>query len=187
MHENRAIIMDRDGTISEEVGYLNNIDRFKLIPRAGEAINLINNMGFKAIVITNQSGVGRGYFPETLVHEVHNKLRTLLKDFNAYVDAIYYCPHHPDVKCRCRKPNIGLLERAIEEFDIDPSRSYVIGDKVTDVDFAERAKSLGIIVKTGYGRGEIIYRLNKKPLYIAEDIYDAVKWIMRREGIRIGL
>src|SRR3990170_9013244 len=127
MAKNRAIIMDRDGTISEEVGYLNNIDRFKLIPGVGNAISLINNMGFKAIVITNQSGVGRGYFPESLVHDVHNKLRMLLKDFNAYVDAIYYCPHHPDVNCECRKPNIGLLNRAIDEFDIDPSRSYIIG------------------------------------------------------------
>ncbi len=187
MGKNRAIIMDRDGTISEEVGYIDRVDKLRLIPKSGEAIKLINKMGFKAIVITNQSGVGRGYFSELLVNRVNERLKELLKRFGAYIDAIYYCPHHPEAGCRCRKPNTGLLERAVKDFDIDPRRSYIIGDKLTDLEFAERGNSLGIIVKTGYGSREIMTGLNKKPAYIAEDLYDAVRWIMDREGIEIGL
>jgi len=187
MGKNRAIIMDRDGTISEEIGYVDRIEKFKLLPKSGEAIRLINKIGFKAIVITNQSGIGRGYFSELLVNGIHERLKELLKEFGAYVDAIYYCPHHPDAGCECRKPNIGLFKRAIKDFDIDPASSYVIGDKLTDLEFAERANSLGIIVKTGYGKKEILSKIDKKPLYVAEDLYDAIRWIIKREGIEIEL
>ncbi len=111
---NRAVFIDRDGTINEEVGYVNHIGRFWLLPRVGEAIRLLNQHEFKTVVVTNQSGAARGYFVETLIHEVHQKMKTLLSQEGAHLDGVFYCPHHPDQKCHCRKPETGLIEEAAE-------------------------------------------------------------------------
>ncbi|MCL6582856.1 MAG: HAD family hydrolase [bacterium] len=187
----RAIFMDRDGTISEEVGYVNHLSRFRLLPRTAEAIRLINKSGFKAIVVTNQSGVARGYFPELLVREVHTKMQLLLSQEGAHVDRIYYCPHHPQVgppqyriDCDCRKPKIGMLEKAARDLKIDLSTSYIIGDKHTEVIMGHRAGIKSILVLTGYGIGE--YELygdqwEQKPDFVAEDLLAAVKWILQQE------
>ena len=128
---NRAVFLDRDGTLNEEVGYVNHLDRFILLPKVGEAIRLLNQHGLKTVVITNQSGVARGYFEESLIHQVHERMKDLLRKEGAHLDGIYYCPHHPDVgkppyrqKCRCRKPDTGLVDRAVKELDIDCSGSY---------------------------------------------------------------
>lgn len=188
----RAIFMDRDGTISEEVGYVNHLSRFHLLPRTAEAVRLINQSDFKAVVVTNQAGVARGYFPEVLVREVHTKMQMLLGQEGAHVDRIYYCPHHPHVgpdsyriDCDCRKPKIGMLEKAVRDLKVDLSRSYIIGDKHTEIVMGHKAGVKSILVLTGYGIGELeLYgdQWEQKPDFIAEDLLAAVKWILQQES-----
>lgn len=188
----KAVFLDRDGTINEEMGYINHLDRFVLLPYVGQAIRLLNQHGFKVVVITNQSGVARGYFPESLVHQIHQKMKDLLSKDGAYLDGIYFCPHHPDAgdppyrqKCRCRKPATGLVEEAVKDLDIDCSKSYAIGDKGLDIEFAHQFGAKGILVLTGYGRGEwenLKDRWLVKPDYVASNLYEAVQWILKQEG-----
>jgi len=188
----KVVFLDRDGTINEEVGYVNHIERFNLLPRAGQAIRLLNQQGWKAVVITNQSGVARGYFSESLVHQVHQKMRDLLKKEGAHLDGIYYCPHHPDIgvppyrqTCRCRKPATGLIEEAVKELDLDTSQSYMIGDRWADVEFGRRVGAKAVLILTGYGRGEWEYFREQravKPDYVAEDLFAAVQWILLQES-----
>src|SRR3972149_3069433 len=161
-NKNRAIFFDRDGTVTEEVGYVNDPNRLTLLPRAAKAIKLVNNSPFKAILTTNQAGVARGYFPESMVIRVNKWLETLLLIEGAFLDRIYYCPHHPREgekpyrnKCRCRKPLPGMLIKASRDFNLDLSECYVIGDKLSDVEFAKNVGSKAIIVKSGYGAGEL--------------------------------
>jgi D-glycero-D-manno-heptose 1,7-bisphosphate phosphatase len=189
---NRAVFLDRDGTLNEEVGYVNHLERFVLLPQVGQAIRLLNEHGIKAVVITNQSGVARGYFPESLIHQVHQKMQDLLKKEGARLDGIYYCPHHPDIgvppyrqKCRCRKPATGLVEEAVKELDIDCSRSYVIGDRDVDIEFAPQIGAKGILVLTGYGKGEWEYFGNQwkvRPDHVATDLHEAVQWILLQKS-----
>lgn len=188
-NKNIAVFIDRDGTVTEEVGYLNNVERLKLIKGTSHAIKLLNKKGLKAIVVTNQAGVARGYFPEELIHKAHERLKKLLSRSGAYLDGIYYCPHHPDGNnekyrkiCDCRKPNPGMIEMASDELDIDINRSYVVGDKLSDVSLAHNVGAKGILVLTGYGKGELEYlsgEFKQKPDYVAEDLRDAVKWILK--------
>jgi len=188
----RAVFLDRDGTINEEVGYVNHLERFTLLPRVGQAIRLLNQFEIKTVVITNQSGVARGYFPESLIHLVHQKMQDLLRMEGARLDGIYYCPHHPEAgdppyrkKCRCRKPATGLVEEAVRELDLDCSQSYTIGDRGVDVEFGHRIGAKGILVLTGYGKGEWEYcrdRWKVKPDYIALDLYEAVEWVLLQES-----
>jgi D-glycero-D-manno-heptose 1,7-bisphosphate phosphatase len=186
-----GVFLDRDGTVIEEVGYVNHPDRLRLLPRSAEAIRLLNDAGFPAVLVTNQSGVARGYFPEKLVQELHAKLERLLAQEGARLDAIYYCPHHPDVgppglrlDCDCRKPRTGMLDRAAADLGIDLARSYMIGDTFRDVTCAQAAGALAIMVQTGYGKGELEYHPDRDrviPDHPAIDLLDAVAWIVARE------
>lgn len=183
--KNVAVFIDRDGTINEEAGYINHIDRFKLLPNTAAAIHLLNLNNIKAVVVTNQAGVARGYFQECLIKDVHNRLIETLKKDSAYIDGIYYCPHHPEAgsdkyrkRCRCRKPNTGMLEMAADDISIDISRSYVVGDKISDVQMAHTAGAKGIMVLTGYGKGELELHGSVKPDYIGNDLLKAVEWIL---------
>ena len=183
-----AVFIDRDGTINEQMGYINHISRFSLLPRSAEAIRLLNSKGYLTIVVSNQSGVARGYFPIELVNQVNEHMRNLLKAENANIDGIFFCPHHPhgsvpeySFSCDCRKPKTGLIEKACKSFDIDLKRSFVIGDTYTDIEMSHRANVNGILVKTGYGLGEIEHILpNKdiKPTHISMDLFEAVQWII---------
>jgi D-glycero-D-manno-heptose 1,7-bisphosphate phosphatase len=153
-----AIFLDRDGTINEDVGYAAHPNEISLYPYAGEAIRLINEAGLKTIVVTNQSGIARGFLNETMLERIHDHLRGELARQGARLDAFYYCPHHPRIGpqpyqkvCRCRKPQTGMLELAAREHGIDLAASYVIGDKVSDINLAVNAGSRGVLVKTGYG------------------------------------
>lgn len=180
-----AVFMDRDGTISEEVGYINHPDRFRLLKRTAKAIKLLNRHNILAIVVTNQAGVGRGYFKEEMVGVVHKKMEKLLNDKRAHLDAIYYCPHHPKDNCECRKPKPGMMLAAKKKFGLDLSRCYVIGDKYSDVEYAHQVGAKGILVLTGYGKGAWEYEKDswtKKPDYIAVDLYDAAEWIIKQQG-----
>jgi len=185
-----AVFLDRDGTICEEVGYVNHLSRSRLLPNSLEAIRLINQAGLLAVVTTNQSGVARGYFSQDLVEAVHAKLRASALEAGARIDGIYYCPHHPSEgappwrsACDCRKPLPGLIRRAAREHGIDLSRSYAVGDSVVDIDAAAAAGVPGVLVKTGYGRGLLEHqrhRFRTEPAYAAEDLLEAVGWILAR-------
>lgn len=172
-----AVFFDRDGTINEESGYLSNPDDLALIKGAAEAVKRLNSIGIKVIVISNQSGVGRGFFSEEDLARVNKRLTDLLLSHGARIDAIYYCPHHPEDNCECRKPKPGLLKKAALEHSIDLTRSYVVGDKKTDVELARNAGSKGILVKTGFGSSQL-KTMASAPLFVAEDILDATDWII---------
>lgn len=186
-----AVFLDRDGTINEQFGYINHVSRFVILPGVSEAIRLLNENDFWVIIVSNQGGVARGYYPLKLVHEIHTFLTSSLKDEGATIDGIFYCPHHPagivpeySSECACRKPKPGLIHQALDAFDVDMSGSYVIGDRYVEIELAHRLNLKGVLVKTGYGLGEIDYVLPQKPLqprYIAEDLLDAVRWILKRE------
>ncbi len=178
----RAVFLDRDGTICEEVGYLNHISRFRLFPFAASAIRRLNQAGLPVIVVTNQSGVARGIFPESLVHEVHEKMVAELAAAGARVDGVYFCPHKSEDACGCRKPHPGMLERAAGEHSLELAGSYVVGDRYDDLEMAERVGGCGILVLTGYGRGE--YELRgaawpKQPHCVVEDLSAAVSLILK--------
>ena len=189
-----AVFIDRDGTINEQMGYINHPSRFVLLPGVGSAIKLLNENGFLAIVVTNQSGVARGYFPIELVENIHSLMKRLLLAVGARLDAILYCPHYPSGSerefakvCKCRKPDIGLIQKASELFDIDMANSWVVGDTMSDIEMAHRAGVKGILVRTGYGMGEIEYVLPRrgvKPYHISDDLPSAVRFILAEQGIR---
>jgi D-glycero-D-manno-heptose 1,7-bisphosphate phosphatase len=184
-----AVFVDRDGTINEQMGYINHPSRFLILPGVPEALGLLNRHNYLVIVISNQSGVARGYFPIALVHEVHDHLKAVLKEEGGIVDGIYFCPHHPQGivpeyrrDCNCRKPKTGLIEQAQKAFDIDMAKSFVVGDRYLDMELAYRINAKGVLVKTGYGRGEIehIFPGKRMPAYIAKDLLHAAKWIVER-------
>lgn len=181
--KDRAVFFDRDGTINEEVGYLSRLGDLKLYPNTPEAIRKLKDKGFLAIVVTNQSGVARGFFDESFVKEVFDKINEMLAKKGTRLDAMYYCPHHPNYgnqqyrkTCLCRKPEPGLLIQAAEDLDIDLKRSYVVGDMLRDMDIANKVGAKGVLVKTGYGK---FITATDKPAYIAEDILDAANWIIQ--------
>jgi len=180
-----AVFLDRDGTISEEMGYVNHIDRLQVFPYAAEAIRQLNQAQIPVIVITNQSGIARGIFPESLVHQLHKKMISGLAAGGAWIDAIYYCPHKKEDACNCRKPNPGLLELAAREHGLDLAASWVVGDRYADVEMAHVGGARGILVMTGYGRGE--YELHrgkwpKQPNALAENLSEAVRHILIDRG-----
>jgi D-glycero-D-manno-heptose 1,7-bisphosphate phosphatase len=183
-----AVFVDRDGTMNEQMGYVNHPSRFRILPRVPQAVRMLNRHGFLVFVVTNQSGVARGYYPLDLVHTLHQILITRIKEKKGNIDAIFFCPHHPagsvpefSRDCDCRKPKTGLIDQACRSFEIDLKRSFVIGDTSTDMELALRAGLPGVMVKTGYGLGEIEYILpgkSAKPAHIAEDLLGAVRWIL---------
>jgi D,D-heptose 1,7-bisphosphate phosphatase len=183
MKRNRAVFMDRDGTINEEVGYLSKLNQLKIFSSTFEAIRIINESGMKAVVITNQSGVARGFFNKDFVNTVHARINEMLQKKGAFIDRFYYCPHHPTegsgvykIDCGCRKPEPGMFLKAAEEMDINLASSYMIGDMPKDIQAARSAGVKGILVQTGY-EGNVIPAGN--PVYTAQDILDAVRWIMK--------
>ena len=188
-----AVFIDRDGTINEQMGYVNHISRFVLLPGSAEGIRLLNRHQYLAIIVSNQSGVARGYFPMELIERIHGHMQDLLAKKGANIDGIFFCPHYPrgvvpeySMECDCRKPRTGLVQKACEEFDIDMKNSYVIGDRFSDIELAERSNLQGIMVKIGYGLGDIEYVLPRKPfkpLHIAQDLLHAVRWIIE-QGVK---
>ncbi len=186
-----AIFIDRDGTINEQMGYINHLSRFHIFSGVPEAIRLLNENNFFVIIVTNQSGVARGYFPIELVENIHEYMRDTLEKQGAKIDAVFFCPHYPRsrlkeyaLECDCRKPKTGMIRQALDRFDIDLAQSYMIGDHYTDLEFAHNGNIKSIMVKTGYGLGEAEYilpGLQHKPVYVADDLLDAVKWILDKE------
>jgi len=187
----RAIFMDRDGTLCEEMGYVNHLTRSRLLPKSLEAIRLANEQGWLVIVATNQSGVARGLFTEEMVQSVHRQLRERAEAGGARIDALYFCPHHPRegsapwrADCDCRKPRPGMLLRAAREHDIDLTRSWMIGDGFPDIEAGKAAGVRVVQVLTGYGRGLVEHHQDEyrsRPDYTAEDLLDAVRHIVSRD------
>jgi D-glycero-D-manno-heptose 1,7-bisphosphate phosphatase len=187
----QAVFIDRDGTLSEEVGYINHASRFRLFPYAASAVKHLNENGWLAIVITNQAGVARGYFTEDIIQTVHEAMTKDLKSNGARLDAIYYCAHHPSVgeppyrfDCDCRKPKPGLISRAAQEFDIDLSESWMVGDRYSDVELARNAGMKSMFVMSGYGRGEWEHQRQnwtQQPDQVAENLLEAVRLIVSVE------
>jgi len=183
--------LDRDGTINEDIGYVSKPDELIIYPWAAEAIRLINGAGLKVIVITNQSGVARGMYSEETLNDIHDRLREELGRHEARIDAAYYCPHHPRIgdgryrqACECRKPGVGMLRQAALDHEIDLGRSYVVGDKASDMNLAANAGAQGVLVLTGYGRETLADRGHYpcEPAFVAEDLLDAARRILERVG-----
>jgi D-glycero-D-manno-heptose 1,7-bisphosphate phosphatase len=181
-----AVFLDRDGTLIEDIGHLDRIDRVQMYPWTIDAVRLLNRAGLRVVVTSNQSGIARGYFTETNVEEVHRHISSLLAEGGAHIDAYYYCPHHPDgtvdgyaQPCDCRKPGPGLVERAARELGVDPSRSFVVGDRWLDVRLARAVGARGVLVRTGYGQSE---EAQPEPGITADEVADnlmgATSWIL---------
>jgi D-glycero-D-manno-heptose 1,7-bisphosphate phosphatase len=183
-----AVFIDRDGTLTEEVGYVNHPSRLRLLPRSGEAIRRLNASGVAAVVVTNQAGVARGYFSEDVLCATHESLVAQLEDAGARLDGLYFCLHHPTegeppyrAACDCRKPAPGLLTRAAADLDLDLVASTMVGDRSSDLVAARTVGARGVLVLTGYGRGEWEYRrahFNVPPDHVAGDLLDAVEWVL---------
>ena len=181
---NFGVFLDRDGTLNEDPGYLGNPNLLNLYPETGRALSLLKNeLNFKLIVISNQSGIARGLITKEKVDAVNAKLNELLQNDNVQIDAFYYCPYHPDFSskedCSCRKPSPKLVLQSAKDFNIELSKSYFIGDAVTDIECGFNANLKTILVKTGYGKESfsILQKLNKMPSFVAENILDASKFI----------
>jgi D-glycero-D-manno-heptose 1,7-bisphosphate phosphatase len=179
-----AVFLDRDGVINVEVDYLSSPEELELIPGAAQAIARLNALSLPAVVVTNQAGVARGYFSLERVGEIHRALERLLEaEAGARLDAVYVCPHHPSAgdRCSCRKPEPGLLLAAAREHGLDLARSFLVGDKASDIDAGRRAGCATILVQTGYGAAELrAWSESFRPDHVADDLGRAVDWIAQR-------
>ena len=182
-----AVFLDRDGTMLEEAGYLDRLERLVLFPFTVDAVRLLNRGGFAVVVITNQSGIGRGMYEEEFVLRAHELVDSRVAAGGGRIDGYYYCPHHPAAeieryrrRCDCRKPGPGLIRQAAVDLGLDLSRSFTIGDKWTDVQAGEAAGTKGILVRTGYGRSsEQMPRQGVEAVAVVEDLISAAGWIFR--------
>ncbi|MGC1686255.1 MAG: HAD family hydrolase [Candidatus Acidiferrales bacterium] len=178
----RAVFLDRDGTIAEEVGYANHINRFVVYPFAAAAIRRLNDANLPVIVVTNQSGVARGFFPESLIGQMHEKMAEELAAGGAHVDGMYYCPHIRDDQCSCRKPLPGMLERAAREHNLEIAGSVLVSDRYNDIQMGHENGCRTILVLTGYGRGGYEWNHTKwprQPDHVVENLADAVEIILK--------
>lgn len=190
MSDRAAIFFDRDGTLNEEVGYAGSLDRFHIYPFAAEAVRRVNQAGLLAILITNQAGVARGYFPEAAVHDLYAALQKHLAAHGAFLDAMYYCPHHPKAGvgeylqvCDCRKPKPGLLRRAARDFHLDLAACALVSDRSVDIGMAQGLGLSTALVLTGYGqrdREHLQQNGRPAPDVVAPDALAAVDQILSR-------
>lgn len=182
---NRAVFLDRDGVITQEPPYYaHKLSQLELIPKSADAIRLLNESGVVVVVACNQAGIARGYYREKDAILFNQAMKEKLAEDGAVIDAIYYCPHHPEAKiekyrvdCNCRKPKPGMLTRAEKELNIDLNQSYVVGDKLSDIEAGKRAGCKTIMVRTGHGVEELKNN-HIECNYVADDLYEAVKHIL---------
>jgi D-glycero-D-manno-heptose 1,7-bisphosphate phosphatase len=181
-----AVFLDRDGTLLEEAGYVDRLERLVFFPFAVDAVRLLNRAGLAVVLFTNQSGVGRGIHTEAFVDEAHDLVTRRLAAGGARLDGIYYCPHHPQAvveafrqACDCRKPRTGMMRQAAADLDLDLSRSFTVGDKWTDVEAGLAAGGRGILVRTGYGRSTEASYDTTSASAVVDDLAAATAWILR--------
>ena len=179
-----GVFLDRDGTLNRDVPYCSKPEDFELLPTVAEGVRLLNQYGFKTAIVTNQSGIGRGYFTEETLHRIHQKLRGELAKAGAFVDAIYFCPHHPDDRCLCRKPNAGLLHKAASELRIDLASSYIIGDKLLDIAAAEKTGCKTVLVPSSEPETDLFKNgqaMVAKIDYVCHTFYNGAAWIVSQQ------
>lgn len=172
----RFVVLDRDGTLIDECSYLSDPDQVTLISGAAQALRRLKGMGLGVAVVTNQSAVGRGLLSEDRLKEIHHRLREMLKAEGIQLDGLYYCPHKPEDECRCRKPSIGLMKKASQELSFDLHRSFVVGDKVSDIEMGRQAGAVTFLVRTGYGTQTAADR-SAAPDHIVADLTEAAEKI----------
>jgi len=182
-----AVFLDRDGTLSEERGYIDRLELIEIFPWTSDAIRLLNRAGFVVVVVTNQSAIGRGIIDLPFLQTVHDAFDRHLARSGARVDRYYYCPHHPDARlpeyrmvCRCRKPGPGMIEQATTELELDPSRSFMVGDRLIDVACGHAAGIRSLLVRSGHSAhtGDAPPGLSE-PDAILNNLMEAVGWILR--------
>lgn len=176
-----AVFLDRDGTLIRDVGYLRQVDQVEILPKVPAALCLLREQGFKLVLVTNQSAIARGWLTERDLGTIHEALAVQLARCGARLDAIYYCPHHPEegtgiyrVVCRCRKPDVGMIERASEELGVNPAVSYVVGDQKTDMELAERIGARALLIRGKPGHGGH----NTRTSPTVADLWEATRWII---------
>jgi D-glycero-D-manno-heptose 1,7-bisphosphate phosphatase len=187
-----VVFIDRDGTLTEEVGYVNHPSRLRLLARSAEAVRRLNGAGIAAVVVTNQAGIARGYFSAEVLGAVNAALVSQLKDAGAHLDGVYVCAHHPTegeppyrMVCECRKPKPGLLLQAAADLGLDLARSTLVSDKGSDLVAARAVGARSVLVLTGYGLGEWEYRRGSLPVqpdHVADDLLGAAEWAIQRLG-----
>lgn len=191
----KAAFLDRDGNINRDVGYPGSYDLIEIYSYSYEAVRKINRAGLLAVVITNQSGIGRGLITEDALKSIHQKMRRDFARRDARLDGIYYCPHYfgsgdhrPRNPCTCRKPETGMALQAAADLDIDLSGSYMVGDKIEDMEFGWNIHATPVLVLTGYGKKSLKHfdTVPEKPAYIAQNLLDAANWIIKKESGQPG-
>jgi D-glycero-D-manno-heptose 1,7-bisphosphate phosphatase len=183
----KAVFLDRDGTLVEEAGYLDRLERLVFFPYSVDAVRLLNRAGFVVVIVTNQAGIARGIFKEAFVAEAHRHISARLAAGGARIDAYYYCPHHPEAvveayrrSCDCRKPQSGLFTRAASDLDLALEDSFVVGDRWHDLEAGQRVGARGVLVRTGYGKTEEASPdAHVTPSAIVGNVMEAVSWILR--------
>ncbi len=177
--KNRAVILDRDGVINVDKGYVHTMADFELLPRVTEALKLLPR-DFKLIIITNQSGIGRGFYTQNQFLEFMDAVKDLLSKKGIRLDRVYHCPHLPWDNCRCRKPATSLLKQAAREFNLDLKRCFVVGDQTSDIKMGQDGGCYSILVQTGSGGEDRKYPI--RPEYVARDLYDAIRHIVEEQN-----
>lgn len=184
----KAVLLDKDGTVSQDVGYLNDPNNLRLLPGSAEAIKKLNAAGYRVFIVSNQAGIARCLLNESILHAIDKRLVRDLLNQGAIIDEVYYCPHHPDqgyypyrTDCSCRKPDPGMLKKAIEKYQIDVSRSFLIGDKKSDIEAGQKLGLKTVLVLTGYGEQEKEKFMDQPhpPSHIAKDLLNAVNWLLK--------
>ncbi|MBN1273688.1 MAG: HAD family hydrolase [Candidatus Aminicenantes bacterium] len=190
-----AVFLDRDGNINEDVGYPNSYDKIKIYPYSFEAVRKINHAGLLAVIVTNQSGIGRGLIEEKNLLDIHNKMKKEFELNNAHIDGVYFCPHFtssPDPRyradCDCAKPNPGMALKAAADLNINLKGSYVVGDKVSDIAFGYNIQARPVLVLTGYGKDSLpqLQKTDMPPAHISQNLLEAVEWIIEQENRRLS-
>lgn len=187
--KNKAVFIDRDGCLIHELGYISKIKNIRFFKHSFDALRLLRDNGFKIVIVTNQSGVARGYFPESFVTDAHSYIAAQLKKKGLKIDAYLYCPHHRKATvakykkdCECRKPRQGMIRTAQKRFNLDLKQCFTMGDKLSDVKLGHNGRMKGILVLTGFGRWQrtLIKKEKTKPDFIARDFYSGSKWIVNQ-------
>ena len=187
MSSSPAVFLDRDGTMLEDVGYLDRLDRLALFPYTIDSIRLLNRGGFKVVVVTSQAGVANGMVTEAFVHEAHEFIGRRVEEAGGRIDGFYYCPHLPTAvvpeyrtDCDCRKPKPGMIIDAARDLSLDIARSVTVGDRWRDIEMGLAAGTKGVLVETGYGKSEAARRPSHiEPVPVVANLIEAVSWILR--------
>jgi histidinol-phosphate phosphatase family protein len=178
--EEAAVFLDRDGTVNVDFGFVARPEDVKLLPGVAEAIKRLNEADIPVFVISNQSGVGRGYYGVEAVARVNQEVESQLAKAGAKVQGFFFCPHAPEAHCECRKPKLGMLRQAQKEWEVDLEKSYVVGDKPSDAELGRNARGKGILVLSGQTKPEEIASWKVQPDFVAKDLLEAVEWILKK-------